>query len=153
MADTGLRVGELVALDVGDLEFDAERPHIYLSSDKQKGWSGDATVYLNDWSDFYDATDTLKQYLARHGKDAEVLFPSRQSDRMMARSVEQMVTRPAMVGAATPQMKTTADNPTPSDVTPYTFRHSVAYRIIVAQGGRLKDVQRHLCHASRETTD
>ncbi|WP_241432442.1 hypothetical protein [Halogeometricum borinquense] len=29
----------------------------------------------------------------------------------------------------------------------------MAYRIIVEQGGRLEDVQRHLRHSSRETTD
>jgi integrase len=53
-----------------------------------------------------------------------------------------------------PQKKSTVDqDPTPSDVTPHTFRHSVAYRIIVEQGGRLEDVQRHLRHSSRETTD
>lgn len=84
LADTGLRVGELVALDVDDLELDAERTDIYLPSDKQMGRPGDATVYLDDWGDVYNATDTLKQYLAGRWKDSEALFPSRQSARVTA---------------------------------------------------------------------
>ena len=41
----------------------------------------------------------------------------------------------------------------PDDVTPHTLRHSVAYRIIQVDGGRLEDVQLRLRHANRQTTD
>ena len=41
----------------------------------------------------------------------------------------------------------------PADVSPHTLRHSVAYRIIQVDGGRLEDVQLRLRHANRQTTD
>jgi integrase len=37
----------------------------------------------------------------------------------------------------------------PSDVSPHTLRHSVAYRIVQVEGGRLEDVQLRLRHANR----
>lgn len=45
------------------------------------------------------------------------------------------------------------DRGEPSDVTAYTLRHSVAYWIVQERGGRLKDVQVRLRHASLSTTD
>lgn len=159
LADAGLRVSELIDLDVEDIDLDANRPHIYLPSQKQKGRPGDATVYLDDWGDTYSARDTLKQYLAGRWKDPEsgALFPSRESDRMSLRSVQRVVKKAAQAANVTPQVKSVAyeasGEPSPEDVTPHTFRHSVAYRIIVEQDGRLEDVQRHLRHSSRETTD
>lgn len=158
LADTGLRVSELADLDVEDLNLDAGRPNIYLPSHKQKGRPGDGRVYLDDFGDVYSARDTLKQYLAGRWKEPEngALFPSRQSDRVTPRSVQRVVKQAAEAADVTPQVKSVAfqdDDPGPADVTPHTFRHSVAYRIIVEQGGRLEDVQRHLRHSSRETTD
>jgi len=41
----------------------------------------------------------------------------------------------------------------PSNVTAHTLRHSVAYRIIREEDGRLEDVQLRLQHANLETTD
>jgi len=159
LADTGLRVSELTALDVDDLHLDAERPHIYLPSSKQKGRPGDATVYLDDYGDTYSARDTLKQFLAGRWKEPEsdAVFPSRQGDRMSNRSVQRVVKQAANAAGVVPQVKSTAyldgGDASADDVTPHTFRHSVAYRIIVEEGGRLEDVQRHLRHTSRETTD
>jgi integrase len=159
LADAGLRVSELTALDVADLHLNAERPHIYLPARKQKGAPGDATVYLDDHGDTYNATDTLKQFLASRWKDPDsgAVFPSREGDRMSNRSVQRVVKKAANAAGVVPQVKSVAygdgEEPTPDDVTPHTFRHSVAYRIIVEQGGRLEDVQRHLRHSTRKTTD
>ena len=36
----------------------------------------------------------------------------------------------------------------PDDITPHTLRHSVAYRIIQVDGGRLKDVRLRLRHVN-----
>ncbi|GGN26489.1 tyrosine-type recombinase/integrase [Halarchaeum nitratireducens] len=41
----------------------------------------------------------------------------------------------------------------PEDVTPHTLRHSVAYRIVQVEGGRLEDVQLRLRHSTLRTTD
>jgi integrase/recombinase XerC/integrase/recombinase XerD len=41
----------------------------------------------------------------------------------------------------------------PSDVTPHTFRHSVAYRMIREEGQRLIDVRDRLRHSSTQTTE
>lgn len=39
------------------------------------------------------------------------------------------------------------------EVTPHTLRHSLAYRIIQVEDGRLKDVQLRLRHATLQTTN
>lgn len=41
----------------------------------------------------------------------------------------------------------------PTDVTPHTLRHSVAYRSIPVEGGRQEAVQMQLGHVNRRTTD
>jgi integrase len=41
----------------------------------------------------------------------------------------------------------------PAETTPHTLRHSVAYRVIREEGGRLEDVQLRLRHQNLETTD
>ena len=143
--DAGLRAGELCALDVDHLDLDAGT--VYLPSRIQKGSPPPATLEL--------ATDTvrlLRRYLRDRWKDTDALFPTRSSDRLTTRSLQRLVEKLATEADVRPQVAGGGVGE-PEDVTPHTLRHSVAYRIIQVDGGRLEDVQLRLRHANRQTTD
>ena len=143
--DAGLRAGELCALEVDHLDVDAGT--VYLPSRIQKGSPPPATLEL--------ATDTvrlLRRYLRDRWKDTDALFPTRSSDRLTTRSLQRLVEKLATEADARPQVAGGGVGD-PDDVTPHTLRHSVAYRIIQVDGGRLEDVQLRLRHANRQTTD
>jgi len=143
--DAGLRAGEVCALDVDHLDLDAGT--VYLPSRIQKGSPPPATLEL--------ATDTvrlLRRYLRDRWKDTDALFPTRSSDRLTTRSLQRLVEKLATEADVRPQVAGGGVGD-PDDVTPHTLRHSVAYRIIQVDGGRLEDVQLRLRHANRQTTD
>ena len=143
--DAGLRAGELCALDVDHLDLDAGT--VYLPSRIQKGSPPPATLEL--------ATGTvrlLRRYLRDRWKDTDALFPTRSSDRLTTRSLQRLVEKLATEADVQPQVAGGGVGET-DDVTPHTLRHSVAYRIIQVEGGRLEDVQLRLRHANRQTTD
>jgi len=146
--DLGLRAGELCALDVDHLDLDAGT--VYLPSEIQKGGPMPATLELGRFG--ADATRPLRRYLRDRWKDTPAAFPSRSSDRLSTRSLQRLVGTLASAADIEPHL---ADGGTgdPEDVTPHTLRHSVAYRIIQVDGGRLEDVQLRLRHANRQTTD
>ena len=142
--DVGLRTGELCALDADYLDLGAGT--VYLSSRIQKDSPPPATLEL--------ATDTvrlLRRYLPDRWKDTDALFPTRSSDRLTTRSLQRLVEKLAAEVDVHPQVAGGVGDP--DDVTPHTLRHSVAYRIIQGDGGRLEDVQLRLRHANRQTTD
>ena len=143
--DAGLRAGEVCALDVDHLDVDAGT--VYLPSRIQKGSPPPATLEL--------ATDTvrlLRRYLRDRWKDTDALFPTRSSDRLTTRSLQRLVEKLATEADVRPRVAGGGVGE-PDDVTPHTLRHSVAYRIIQVDGGRLEDVQLRLRHANRQTTD
>lgn len=148
MYDTGLRVSETVALNTSHVEL--EQRKLRLSGRVQKGDAGAATIELGKWG--ADSTRDLRRYLRDRWKDTEALFPARSSDRLSARSLRRLVGRVAEVADVEPYTKEW-DRVGPEHVHPHTLRHSVAYRIIEVEGGRLEDVQRRLRHANRSTTD
>jgi len=147
--DAGLRAGELCGLDVEHVDPDAGT--VYLPGEIQKSANGQtpppATLGLER-----DTTRVLRRYLRDRWKDTPALFPSRSSDRLTTRSVQRLVGKLAVEAGIEPHL---ADGGTgePADVTPHTLRHSVAYRIIQVDGGRLKDGQLRLRHANLQTTD
>jgi integrase/recombinase XerC len=146
--DTGIRREEAALLDVDFLDLD--RRELRLPSHIQKGDPPAATIELGKWG--ADSTRVLRRYLDRRWKDTGALLPSRQSDRMNPRSVARVVTRMAELADVRPQV-VGGGTGAPSQVTPHTLRHSVAYRIIREEGGRLEDVQLRLRHATLQTTD
>jgi integrase/recombinase XerC/integrase/recombinase XerD len=151
MYDTGLRVGELVALDVDHLRDD--NTALYLPGDLQKDYPNDnspspKTVGLNS-----DTTRLLSSYLANRWKDTDALFPSRSSPRITTEGVRQMLHRVAETAGVRPYLVdgTRGDA---SDVTPHALRHSVAYRMMnVEEGNTLYDVRNRLRHRSIQTTE
>lgn len=113
----------------------------------QKGNPPPATLEFE-----YDTIRTLRRYLCNRWTDTDALFPTRSSDRMTTRSLRRLVEKLAEAVHVRPQLATGGIGD-PDDVSPYTLRHSVAYRIIQVDRERLEDVQPRLRHANRQTTD
>lgn len=156
MYDTGLRRAEVAALDVQYLDLDASTATMYVPGEIQKRLP-DGTLRPDRTLELKDETrNRLRRYLRDRWKDpdpdAGPLFPSRSSDQMTGRSVNRAIKRLAELAQVTPQVVGTGTG-THEDVTAHTLRHSVAYRIIVEEGGRLEDVQMKLRHRSRQVTD
>ena len=155
LADTGLRVGELVALDWELLDLDADPAEIMLPSEIQKGDPGVAYLDL--------APETARQLrrLRSDGyKETEAVFYSRSSDRISPRGVQNLVKKLAREADVRPHAVSTLEGYSvergrapPEAVTPHTFRHSIAFRLIRREGKRLEDVKMRLRHRYLETTD
>ena len=147
LADTGLRVSELVALDWDHLDLDTDPAELYLPGGIQKGTKCDAYLDL--------APETVRQlhrYRNSAWKTTDAVFPSRQSNRMSKTSVRRMVKKVAEVANVRPYVAG-AGRGDPSDVSPHTFRHSIAFRLIRREDKRLEDVMLRLRHSSIQTTD
>ena len=151
MYDSGLRVAELVALDVDHLR--DENTRLYLPGHIQKDYPtdnspGPATIALDS-----DTTRVVSSYLASRWKDTAALFPSRSSDRISTEGVRQMFRRVAAEAEVRPFL-VDGGRGEPSDVTPHALRHSVAWRMMNAEEGyTLYDVRNRLRHRSIQTTE
>jgi len=143
--DAGLRAGELCSLNVDHVDLEAGT--VYLPSEIQKGSPPPATLELQP-----ETVRLLRRYLRDRWKDTAALFPTRSSDRLSTRSLQRLIEKLALEADVRPLLAN-GGNGEPSDVTPHTLRHSVAYRIIQVDSGRLEDVQLRLRHANRQTTD
>lgn len=147
LADTGLRVSELVALNWNYLDLDAEPAELMLPSEIQKGDPGAAYLDLGR-----DAARQLRRYQRSVWKDSPAVFPSRQSERMTDRSVRNVVKNAAAAAEVRPHL-ISGGRGEPADVSPHTFRHSIAFRMVRREGKRLEDVMLRLRHANLKTTD
>lgn len=145
LADAGLRAGELCGLDVEHVDLDAGT--VYLPAVIQKGSPPPATLGLERGT-----VRLLRRYLRDRWKDTPALFPTRSSDRLTPRSLQRCIKKHAVEAVVRPQVVGGGAGE-PADITPHTLRHSVAYRIIQVEGGRLEDVQLRLRHKNRQTTD
>lgn len=149
--DLGLRVGELVALDVDDFDLDAGE--LYLPTSKQKDYpnTGHSPPPRHLDLDREVARD-LRRYLAHRWKDPDALLPSRQADRMTTESVRNVVGRIAREADVRPYQES-GGRGEPDAVTPHTLRHSVAYRMLRVEDARMVDVRDRLRHSSIQTTE
>ena len=147
LADTGLRVSELVELDWDHLDLDADTAELYLPGGIQKEAKRDAYLDLED-----ETARQLRRYRNGAWKTTDAVFPSRQSDRMSKTSVRRLVKKAAEVANIRPYVAG-AGRGDPSDVSPHTFRHSIAFRMIRREDKRLEDVMLRLRHSSIQTTD
>jgi len=151
LADTGLRVAELVSVDVDYLR--EENTALYLPAEVQKDYPNDntpapVTLELAD-----DVSRLLSSYLTNRWKDSPALFPSRSSERMTTQAVRDMLHKVAAEAEVRPY-KVDGSRGTDDDVTPHTLRHSVAYRMMNAEeGNTMYDVRNRLRHRSIQTTE
>lgn len=151
MYDTGLRVGELVALDVEHLR--DGNSVVYLPGELQKDYPNDNSPSPKRMGLDSDTTRLLSSYLANRWKDTPALFPSRSSPRITTEGVRQMLHRVSEAAGVRPYLVdgTRGDA---SDVTPHALRHSVAYRMMNHEGNNaLYDVRNRLRHRSIQTTE
>jgi len=150
LADTGLRVGEAVAVDVSMIDF--EDGVLMLPADIQKDYPNDNSPTYTEIELAGETLRTLRTYLSNRWKDPEALFPSRQSDRMTTESVRNVVRDAAIDAGIEPYTIDGLGDPT--DVTPHALRHSVAYRMMNREDGNtLYDVRNRLRHRSIQTTE
>ena len=148
--DTGLRVGELVALDVEMLDLD--EGVLMLPASIQKDYPNDNAPQYTEIELASEVVRTLRMYLSSRWKDSPALFPSRQAERMTTESVRNVVRSAA--GAADVRPFTTEGRGSAEQVTPHTLRHSVAYRMLNRErGNTLYDVTKRLRHATIQTTE
>lgn len=134
---SGVRVSELVGLDVGNLELGDGTAKVLGKGSKER------IVPLGQ-----AALDALHGYLRVRGElrhprtgaqDHAALFLSRRGDRLTARRVQQMVRRDGRRGAAR------------GDLHPHMLRHTCATHLLDA-GADLRSIQELLGHSSLSTT-
>ena len=155
--DAGLRPCEICGLTTS--MFDADDGVIRLTSDVQKDYPNDnspppATVELATDEFTSDTVRTLSNYLSNRWKESLYLFPSRQSDAIRTSALRKLVTEVAQAADIEPYVGHTGRG-TADDVSPYTFRHSVAYRLLNARDdpAGIYDVRNRLRHRSVQTTE
>jgi len=129
---SGLRVGELVGLDVADIDMVARRAWVRGKGKKER------LVPLGA-----EAIAALVRYLKQRGQGVgagqAALFLSRRGGRMGVRRVQELVKRVGMLGAAR------------SDLHPHALRHACATHMLEG-GADLRAIQDLLGHESVATT-
>ena len=151
MYDTGLRVGELVQLDVELLR--NGNSELYLPTEIQKDYPNDnspppVTLKLSD-----DTARLLSAYLNTRWKESSALFPSRSSNRISEQGVRNMLHKIAEEAEVRPY-KIDGSRGDADDVSPHALRHSVAYRMMNEENDNtLYDVRNRLRHRSIQTTE
>ena len=151
MYDTGLRVGELVALDVEMLRDSNTR--LYVPAHIQKDYPNENSPSATRMSLGSDVSRVLSSYLTSRWKDTDALFPARSSNRISTQGVRDLLKKVAIEADVRPFLVdgTRGD---PGDVTPHALRHSVAYRMMNHEDGNtLYDVRNRLRHRSIGTTE
>jgi len=151
MYDTGVRVGELVAIDVDHLR--DGNTALYMPTAIQKDYPTDSTPAPATLELASDVSRLLSSYLTNRWKESPALFPSRSSDRITTQGVRDALRKVAREADVRPY-RLDGSRGEPDDVTPHALRHSVAYRMMNhEEGNELYDVRNRLRHRSITTTE
>lgn len=151
--DTGLRRGELAAVDREMVDLDEGELRIpgRIQKHPPTGGAPDPVTFALDRAGTLRTVRTLRAYL----DDADVdvaLFPSRKSDRMTGKGINDVVKRLAARAVVRPYHA--AGRGDPDDVTAHTLRHSVAWRMLRAEeADTIYDVRNRLRHSTVATTE
>ncbi len=129
----GIRVGELVGLDVDDLDFDRNIVRVIGKGDKERSvpFGQPAAAAVKDWL-------AARPALVRNGS-GPALFLGARGGRLDQRAVRRLV------------HQRLADVPGAPDLGPHGLRHSTATHLLEG-GADLRSVQELLGHASLGTT-
>ena len=127
---SGLRVGELCALDLGDIDLSRGRATVWGKGGKQRvvPLGEPAVVALRRW------IDEGRPAVARHADAASALFVNRRGRRLGPRDVRRILDRRAM-----------------APTHPHALRHTFATHLLDG-GADLRAVQELLGHADLATT-
>jgi integrase len=152
--DTGLRRAEAAALNTDMLDLDENQ--LRIPAGIQKDYPNDNTpdpvTFELDASGDLRTVRTLRAYLGSRDDDSAALFPSRKSDRMTPKGINDVVKRLAQRADVRPYGY--AGRGAPADVSAHSLRHSVAWRMLRAEeGNTLYDVRNRLRHATILTTE
>lgn len=152
--DTGLRRVELsrvdramLDLDEGELRIPAE-----IQKDYPNGNTPSVATFELDPSGDLRTLRTVRAYISARTGDSPALFPSRKSDRMTGKGINDVVKRLAERAGVEPYAYDGRGDA--GDVSAHTLRHSVAWRMLRAdEGNSLYDVRNRLRHATILTTE
>jgi len=152
--DTGLRRAELSQVDRDMLDLDEDQLRIPASI--QKDYPNDSTpspaTFALDPDGDLRTVRALRAWLGSRSDDSPALFPSRKSDRLTGKAINDVVKRCAHRAEVRPYRYDGRGEP--DDVTAHTLRHSVAWRMLRAgDGNTLYDVRNRLRHATILTTE
>ena len=130
---TGIRVGELVGIDIADIDFAQRTVRVTGKGDKQRvvPFGAPAARALDQW------LQAGRPALASD-RSGEALFLGRRGGRVDQRIVRQVVHREARKAGV-------------PDISPHALRHSAATHMLDG-GADLREVQEMLGHASLRTT-
>ncbi|WP_311342847.1 tyrosine recombinase XerC [Corynebacterium riegelii] len=130
---TGMRVGELTGLDVGDVDLNKGLAKVTGKGNKQRmvPFGEQASRAVRDWLNHGRAE-------LAHKDAGDALFVGSRGKRIDQRQVRRVVER-------------AADHAGASDITPHSLRHSAATHLLEG-GADLRVVQELLGHASLQTT-
>lgn len=152
--DTGLRRGELAQVDRDML--DLEERELRIPASIQKDYPNENTpdpaTFALDRDGNLRTARTLRGYLNGRDDAHAALFPSRKSDRMTGKGINDVVKRLADRADVRPYHQRGRGDA--DDVTAHTLRHSVAWRMLRAEeGNTLYDVRNRLRHSTILTTE
>lgn len=153
--DTGLRRGELAAVNVDMLDLDEGELRIpaHIQKDYPNKNSPSPATFELDRSGRLRTIRTLRAYLnTRSSPESEALFDSQKPKRITGKGINDIVKRLAKRASVKPF--TYDGRGKPSDVSAHTLRHSVAWRMLRAEeGNTLYDVRNRLRHSTILTTE
>lgn len=155
--DAGLRPIELTNVTVE--MFDRDAGQLRLPSAAQKQYPNansptPATIQLAQDRFTSDTVRTINSYLQARPWDSLFMFPSRKGEAIKTRGLRNMITDVAVEADVRPYVGFEGTGE-PKEVSPYTFRHSVAYRLLSARDDdtTMYDVRNRLRHRSIKTTE
>jgi len=152
--DTGLRRAELSKVDRAMLDLD--EGELRIPPDIQKDYPNEnspsvATFELDQSGDLRTVR-TLRAFTSGRDDGNSALFPSRKSDRMSGKGINDVVKRLAERAGVEPYAYD--GRGTAADVSAHTLRHSVAWRMLRAENDNtFYDVRNRLRHATIFTTE
>jgi len=152
--DSGLRRSELAAVDRDMLDLDDGQLRLpgHIQKDYPTENSPDPVTIEIDLEGDLRTARTLRAFLSTRNDDSPALFPSRKSDRLTGKGINDIVKRLAQRAAVRPHTFTGRGES--DDVTAHTLRHSVAYRMLhVYDGYTLYNVRNRLRHSRLATTE
>jgi len=135
---TGIRVGEMVALDRGDIRWDESTVRVLGKGSKERIVPvGDPAVTALDA--YRKALDASPRKGPDADMDEEALFLNLRGGRLTARSVNRIIKKYILIGSLA------------LDVSPHSLRHAFATHLM-EMGADLRDIQELLGHESISTT-